>query len=97
MGTHFHQFYWLSTVKVKIVETTTEFAPQPHGGNGGDNFRVGPQHNGGNNFSVGTHNPMVEMMENMKLTSEYGGNGRNDLSDYFQPFCGTDGDCRTYF
>ena len=56
-GTHFHHFYWLSTVKVKMVETTTESAPQPHGGNGGNNFRVGPQHNGGNsgnNFSVGT-------------------------------------------
>ena len=40
-----------------MVETTTESAPQPHGGNGGNNFRVGPQHNGGNsgkNFSVGT-------------------------------------------
>ena len=56
-GTHFHQFYWLSTVKVKMVETTTESAPQPHDGNGGYHCRVGPQHNGGNsgnNFSVGT-------------------------------------------
>ena len=34
-----------------------EFDPQPHGGDGKDNFRVSPQHNGGNggnNFSVGT-------------------------------------------
>ena len=56
-GTHFHHFYWLSTVKVKMVETTTESAPPPHGGNGGNNFRVGPQHyggNSGNNLGVGT-------------------------------------------
>ena len=55
-----------------MVENTTESAPQPHSRNGGNSFRVGPQHNGGNggnNFSVGTHNPMVEMMEIMELTS----------------------------
>ena len=49
-----------------MVETTTESASQPHCGNGGNNFRVGPQHNagnGGNYFSVGTHSPPVEMME----------------------------------
>ena len=48
------------------METTTGSASQPLGGDGGNNFRVGPQHNGGNggnNFSLGTHNPMVEMME----------------------------------
>ena len=70
-GTHFHNFYWPSFVKVKLVETTTGSASQPLGGDGGNNFRVGPQHNGGNggnNFSLGTHNPMVEMMEMMELT-----------------------------
>ena len=70
--THFHNFYWPSFVKVKLVETTTGSNSQPLGGNGGNNFRVGPLHNGGNggnNFSVGKHNPMVEMMEMMELTS----------------------------
>ena len=28
-GTHFHHFYCLSTVKVKMVETTSESAPNP--------------------------------------------------------------------
>ena len=71
-GTHFHHFYRPSFVKVKMVETTTELAFQALGGNGGNNFRIGPHHNGGNggnNFNVGTHNPMVEMMEMMELTS----------------------------
>ena len=48
------------------METTTGSASQPLGGDGGNNFRVGPQHNGGNggnNFSLGTHDHMVEMME----------------------------------
>ena len=81
---------------MKIVETTTEFAPQPHGGNGGDNFRVSPQHNGGNGVNIQRWYTQPHG-GNMKLTSGYGGNGRNYLSDYLQPFCGTDGDCRTYF
>ena len=54
------------------METTTGSASQPLGGDGGNNFRVGPQHNGGNggnNLILGTHNPMVEMMEMMELTS----------------------------
>ena len=47
--------------------------------NGGNNFRVGPQHNagnGGNYSSVGTHNPPVEMME---LTSVLASNTMVDM------------------
>ena len=65
-----------------MVETTTESASQPHCGNGGKNFRVGPKHNAtnaGNYFSVGTHNPPVEMMEMMELTSVLASNTMVDM------------------
>ena len=65
-----------------MLETTPESASQPHCGNGGNNFRVGPQHyavNGGNYFSVGTHNPPVEMMEMMELTSVLASNTMVDM------------------